>query len=443
MWTAPGAAAVTTSTVSCFDWADRLLSTAVTGAVPGATSVADGLAAAEITYDVRGNTKRLGDMQFSYDAANRHVGTTYDDGTTVVIVRDATSRIVARTVDPAGAAPAVTTRYLYGAGGDAAWGQKVGSDLTVSVGLPGGVSWTKQAGTVTWSFPGLGGHGLITRTGTTTSGLLLWDPFGQPVDTTTFAIGTAASDDTGQVAGNTLWHQGALKPAESAGSALVVEMGARLYVPALGRFLQIDPIEGGGTNDYVWPPDPINKNDLTGERVVDDLRRYEAPRTKLAKRGPSWMASSPVKRPSSTTASLSQVVQANKYTQAQPQRAKQNWGGPGIEWLPGNKGTIDFGVSVCAGGCVNVSVGHDLSGRVGVGWGPKAGISGSLGVSSESSGGFYMGGSCVGTLGPIGGYVEAGMQENGPAGYKGAGLAFGASAGCSYDVGVGRNGLGG
>ncbi|WP_231494427.1 hypothetical protein, partial [Microbacterium sp. Cr-K29] len=92
-----------------------------------------------------------------------------------------------------------------------------------------------------------------------------WDPFGQPVDPVTFAVGTTASDDTGQVAGNTLWHQGALKPAESAGSALVVEMGVRLYVPSLGRFLQVDPIEGGVDNDYVWPTDPINKEDLTGK----------------------------------------------------------------------------------------------------------------------------------------------------------------------------------
>ncbi|MFG1876488.1 RHS repeat-associated core domain-containing protein [Sphaerisporangium sp. NPDC049003] len=92
----------------------------------------------------------------------------------------------------------------------------------------------------------------------------------------------------------------------------LVLMGARLYNPATGRFLQTDPVAGGSSNAYDYcNAEPINSYDTTGMFSVENysLNRsaaYWYVTFKFTKRETGKVA-----RPADTFASLQSIITAS------------------------------------------------------------------------------------------------------------------------------------
>jgi RHS repeat-associated protein len=232
------------SATYCYDHADRLTSTTAAGYT------------GSIVYDGHGSATSIAGETHGYDVLDRHL-TTVKGALTVTYVRDALNRIVSRSNG------STTVRYAFSGPSDSPAATLTTANVVSEkfVGVLGGVGLTKRATGGVWSFPNL--HGDVVRTIDDTAGgvvspAMLYEPFGVAIGTTS-PDNSAGSMDFG-------WLGSKYRPSEAEATlAPMIEMGERQYSAVLGRFIEVDPVEGGSLNDYEYGAgDGLNNFDLDG-----------------------------------------------------------------------------------------------------------------------------------------------------------------------------------
>jgi RHS repeat-associated protein len=215
----------------------------------------------QYTYDAHGNQTSDNGTALTWDAADRVASATPSGGTVTSYSYDALDRVVSHT------AGGTTVRYAFSGFSDnpVAVLNSAGSVLQQLVVLPGGVLATVQSSGTVWSYPDLHGNVTVTtnNAGSRVNGPVAYDPWGQPV--------SGSQTPVNATGGNVLGAFGTNSKLTDSATGITI-LGARAYEAAEGRFLSVDPIEGGCANNYVYVfGDPFSKNDLSGRNWCPNI----------------------------------------------------------------------------------------------------------------------------------------------------------------------------